>query len=102
MQCREGPDAFNEYVLEQLRNQYTDRCFGGSYIRSLNRITQRSMLAVGDFTRESNELASVAVKVLADVVMAESGSVLAAQIQEINQANSNSMKLIVCRGLGEF
>ena len=36
------------------------------------------MLQVGDYTREGNEIASVAVKAAVDVVMAESGAVLAA------------------------
>jgi hypothetical protein len=71
MAHRESPDAFNEFVLEQLRKQYTARCLSGAYIRSVNKIVQRSMLSLGDYKREGIEIASVAVKATVDVVMAE-------------------------------
>ena len=80
MKHRTSPDAFNEFVLEQLRNQYTGKCFSGAFIRNINKITQRSMLQLGDFTREGNEIASVTVKTTVDVVLAESGAVVAVQI----------------------
>ena len=38
MSHRESPDTFNEFVLEQLRQQYTSKCFSGAYIRNVNKI----------------------------------------------------------------